>query len=105
MDDVITLSSDSEKDDSDVEIVGSYSHVMTKDDPLPLTSVRVDVDAVNVNVPTVSKHSTLRSTVTVETSADYRKMSLQLTCSFAGDLHREKRPKTSLYELQVQPAH
>lgn len=57
MADVITLSSDSEKDDSDVEIVGSYSHVMTKDDPLPLTSVRVDVDAVNVNVPTVSERS------------------------------------------------
>lgn len=51
MDDVICLSSDSDKDDSDVEIVGSYCNLMTKGDPLPLTAVRVDVDAVNVNVP------------------------------------------------------
>ncbi|XP_070769901.1 SUMO-interacting motif-containing protein 1 [Enoplosus armatus] len=51
MDGVITLSSDSDVDDSDVEIVGSYSNIMTKADPLPLTAVRVDVDAVNVNVP------------------------------------------------------
>ncbi|XP_035524747.1 SUMO-interacting motif-containing protein 1 isoform X1 [Morone saxatilis] len=50
--DVITLSSDSDKDDSDVEIVGSYSNIMIKADPLPLSAVRVDVDAVNVNVPT-----------------------------------------------------
>ncbi|XP_040904865.1 uncharacterized protein simc1 isoform X2 [Toxotes jaculatrix] len=42
MDDVITLSSD----DSDVEIVGSF-----KTEPLPLASVRIDVDAVKVNVP------------------------------------------------------
>ncbi|XP_071313215.1 uncharacterized protein simc1 isoform X2 [Trachinotus anak] len=44
MDDVITLSSD----DSDVEIVGSFS---TKADLLPLSAVRVDVDAVSVNIP------------------------------------------------------
>uniref|UniRef100_UPI0037E86989 uncharacterized protein simc1 isoform X2 n=1 Tax=Semicossyphus pulcher TaxID=241346 RepID=UPI0037E86989 len=52
MTDVITLSSESDEDDSDVEIVGSYSHFMTKADPLPLSAVRVDVDALNVNVPT-----------------------------------------------------
>ncbi|XP_034739850.1 SUMO-interacting motif-containing protein 1 isoform X3 [Etheostoma cragini] len=49
--DVISLSSES--NDSDVEIIGSFSNVMTKGDPLPLTAVRVDVDAVNVNVPTL----------------------------------------------------
>lgn len=58
MDEVITLSSNS--DDSDVEIVGSFT--TTKDEPQPLTAVRIDVKAVNVNVPPVSK-----STVTVET--------------------------------------
>ncbi|KAM9356745.1 SUMO-interacting motif-containing protein 1 [Symphorus nematophorus] len=52
MADVITLSSDSDKDDSDVEIVGSYSNIMTKTDPLPLTAVRVQVDALKVNGPT-----------------------------------------------------
>lgn len=58
MDGVITLSSDSENDDSDVEIVGSYSNIMTKTELLPLTAVRVDVGAVtNVNVPTVSWES------------------------------------------------
>ncbi|XP_039975266.1 SUMO-interacting motif-containing protein 1 isoform X3 [Xiphias gladius] len=44
MDDAIILSSD----DSDVEIVGSFT---TKAEPLPLTSVRVEVDALSVNVP------------------------------------------------------
>ncbi|XP_037635503.1 SUMO-interacting motif-containing protein 1 isoform X2 [Sebastes umbrosus] len=69
MDDVISVSSDSEKEDSDVEIIGSFSDVMTRADdvmtraaddvmtraadPLPLTAVRVDVGAVNVNVPTL----------------------------------------------------
>ncbi|XP_036932325.1 SUMO-interacting motif-containing protein 1 isoform X2 [Acanthopagrus latus] len=54
MEDVITLSSesDSDKEDSDVEIVGSYSNISSAD-PLPLTAVRVDVNAVmNVKVPT-----------------------------------------------------
>lgn len=56
--DVITLSSDSDEEDSDVEIVGSYSNVMTKADPLPpLTAVRVYVDAVDVNVPTVNSQT------------------------------------------------
>lgn len=54
MEDVITLSSDSDEDQSGVEVVGSCSNIMTKPDPLPLTAVRVYVDAVNVNVPTVS---------------------------------------------------
>ncbi len=54
MDGVITLSSDSDKDDSDVEIVGSFSNIMTKTDLLPLTALRVDVGAVtSVNVPRV----------------------------------------------------
>ncbi|XP_042349435.1 uncharacterized protein simc1 isoform X2 [Plectropomus leopardus] len=48
MDDVITLSSDSDKDDSDVEIIGCFSNIMTKDDPLPLTAVRVHVDDVSL---------------------------------------------------------
>ncbi|XP_047440298.1 SUMO-interacting motif-containing protein 1 [Mugil cephalus] len=47
MDEVITLSSD----DSDVEIVGSTAGFFSKPDPLPLSDVRVDVDAMNVNVP------------------------------------------------------
>ncbi|XP_070693562.1 uncharacterized protein simc1 [Pempheris klunzingeri] len=51
MEDVISLSSDSDKDDSDVEIVGCYTNILTRADPLPLTAVRIDVDAVNVNVP------------------------------------------------------
>lgn len=54
MDDVITLSSDSDEDESDVEIIGSYSNITTKPDPQPLTAVRVYVDAVDVKVPTVS---------------------------------------------------
>ncbi|XP_029368638.1 uncharacterized protein simc1 [Echeneis naucrates] len=44
MADVITLSSD----DSDVEVVGSFP---SKAEPLPLSAVRIDVDAVNVNCP------------------------------------------------------
>lgn len=54
MENVITLSSDSDKEDSDVEIVGCYSNVTTKAEVLPLTAVRVDVSALKVNVPTVS---------------------------------------------------
>ncbi|XP_068442280.1 SUMO-interacting motif-containing protein 1 [Clinocottus analis] len=50
MDDVITLSSDSENDDSDVEVIGSFGAVMTKAESLPLTAVRVDVD---INVSTL----------------------------------------------------
>lgn len=51
--DVITLSSDSE-DDSDVEITGSFINTMGRADILPLSAVRVDVDAVKVNVSGVS---------------------------------------------------
>ncbi|CAG5991261.1 unnamed protein product [Menidia menidia] len=47
MEEMITLSSD----DSDVEIVGSYSEFTSKADPLPLSDVRVDIEAVNVNIP------------------------------------------------------
>ncbi|XP_031713654.1 uncharacterized protein simc1 [Anarrhichthys ocellatus] len=51
MDEVITLSSDSEKEDSDVEIVGSFGNgVPTKPDPPPLTAVRVDIGP-TFNVP------------------------------------------------------
>ncbi|KAK5864875.1 hypothetical protein PBY51_016081 [Eleginops maclovinus] len=55
MDEVITISSDSDKDDdSDVEIVSSFTNVVTRDDLLPLSAVRVDVDAVKaVDVPTL----------------------------------------------------
>lgn len=49
MDDVITLSSDSDEDDCDVEIVGSYN-VKT---PMLLSAVKIDVSGVNVKVPTV----------------------------------------------------
>uniref|UniRef100_A0A3P8TL44 SUMO interacting motifs containing 1 n=1 Tax=Amphiprion percula TaxID=161767 RepID=A0A3P8TL44_AMPPE len=45
MEDVITVSSD----ESDVEIVGCYNKVAA--DPLPLSAVRIDVDAVNVRIP------------------------------------------------------
>lgn len=50
MDDVISLSSD----DSDVEIVGSYCTFTTKPDPMPLSAVRVEVDAVKLALPPVS---------------------------------------------------
>ncbi|KAM7389677.1 hypothetical protein PAMP_023640 [Pampus punctatissimus] len=55
MDDVITLSSDSDKDDSDVEIVGAYSNkinITIKADPQPLAAVRGDVGDAAFNVPT-----------------------------------------------------
>lgn len=48
MDDVITLSSGSDNDDSDVEITGCFSNVLSTEDPLPLTAVRVHVDDVDV---------------------------------------------------------
>ncbi|KAM4585700.1 uncharacterized protein simc1 [Fundulus diaphanus] len=47
MDEVICLSSD----DSDLEIVGSYDAFARSEPPPPLSEVRVDVDAVNVNIP------------------------------------------------------
>ncbi|XP_039871652.1 SUMO-interacting motif-containing protein 1 isoform X2 [Simochromis diagramma] len=47
MDDVISLSSD----DSDVEIVGSYCTFTAKPDPMPLSAVRVEVDAVKLALP------------------------------------------------------
>lgn len=66
MDDVIVLSSDNDEDDSDVEVIGSYSHFMTNAEPLPLSAVRVHVDDVGVNVAKVSSrtvptHSTTRT--------------------------------------------
>ncbi|XP_005795531.2 SUMO-interacting motif-containing protein 1 [Xiphophorus maculatus] len=47
MEEVISLSSD----DSDLEIVGSYGGFTKSKPPPPLSEVRVDVEAVNVNIP------------------------------------------------------
>ncbi|XP_054890026.1 uncharacterized protein simc1 isoform X2 [Poeciliopsis prolifica] len=47
MEEVISLSSD----DSDLEIVGSYGGFAKSEPPPPLSEVRVDVEAVNVNIP------------------------------------------------------
>ncbi|XP_014893737.1 uncharacterized protein simc1 isoform X2 [Poecilia latipinna] len=47
MEEVISLSSD----DSDLEIVGSYGGFTKSEPPPPLSEVRVDVEAVNVNIP------------------------------------------------------
>lgn len=52
MDEPITISSDSDTDDSDVEFIDCFSNVVKLDDPL--TAARVDVDTVKVNIPTVS---------------------------------------------------
>lgn len=61
MADVITLSSDSDEDESDVEIIGSYRNVLTKPEPQPLTDVRIYVDAVDIKVPTVSLQISISS--------------------------------------------
>lgn len=50
MDDVISLSSDSDEDDSDVEIIGHYSNLLTKTEPLPLSAVRVHVRTVSLAI-------------------------------------------------------
>lgn len=55
MDDPIVLSSDT--DDSDVEIIGSNSPVMTKADLPPLSAVRGQVDDAGVNLAKVSKQN------------------------------------------------
>lgn len=52
MDDTIVLSSDT--DDSDVEIIGSNSPVMTKADLPPLSAVKVEVDDASVNLAKMS---------------------------------------------------
>ncbi|XP_068596877.1 uncharacterized protein simc1 [Brachionichthys hirsutus] len=49
--DVISISSGSCSEESDVVMVGAYRNVLMKDDPGPLSAVRVDVNALNVNVP------------------------------------------------------
>lgn len=51
MDDTIVLSSDT--DDSDVQIIGSNSPVMTKAELPPLSSVTVEVDDARVNLAKV----------------------------------------------------
>lgn len=63
--DVICLSSD-ESNDDDVEIVSDSG--FTKAEPLPLSECRVDVEAVNVNIPprVRTEHKPL---VAMETSA------------------------------------
>ncbi|KAK5897144.1 hypothetical protein CesoFtcFv8_010232 [Champsocephalus esox] len=53
MDEPITISSDSDTDDSDVEFIDCFSNVVKRDDPLTLSAVRVDVDTVKVNIPTL----------------------------------------------------
>lgn len=52
MDDTIVLSSDT--DDSDVEIIGSSSHAMTKAELPPLCAVKVQVDDASVSLAKVS---------------------------------------------------
>lgn len=51
MDDTIVLSSDT--NDSDVEIIGSNSPVMTKAELPPLSAVKVEVDDASVNLAKV----------------------------------------------------
>eukprot|EP00066_Takifugu_rubripes_P005964 XP_003970417.1 PREDICTED: SUMO-interacting motif-containing protein 1 [Takifugu rubripes] len=46
---VITLSSESEEDDSDVEIIAQYSNFLSQTDPLPQQDGKVCADAPNVN--------------------------------------------------------
>lgn len=46
---VITLSSESEQDDSDVEIIAQYSNFLSRADPLPQQDGKVCADAPNVN--------------------------------------------------------
>lgn len=50
---VITLSSDSEEDGSDVEIIAQYSNFLSRADPLPQQGGKVCADAPNVNAPVV----------------------------------------------------
>lgn len=53
---MITLSSDSEEDDSDVEIIAQYSNFLSRADPLPQQDGKVCVNAPNVNAPVVRLH-------------------------------------------------
>lgn len=106
MDDVITLSSDSDEDESDVEVVGSYSNIMTKPDPLPLTAVRVYVDAVNVNVPTVSLQITTlpliyKLAVTIVILRRRANLVDLNHCLYIKQLNPKKRTKTGSVISQV----
>lgn len=58
---VITLSSDSEEDGSDVEIIAQYSNFLSRTDPLPHQDVQVLPDAPNVNAPMVSSQYNLNN--------------------------------------------
>lgn len=50
---MITLSSDSEEDGSDVEIIAQYSNFLSRADPLPQQDGNVCAGAPNVNAPVV----------------------------------------------------
>lgn len=50
MDDVISLSSDSDEDDSDVEFIGHYRNLVTNTDPLPLSAVKIHVRTVSLAI-------------------------------------------------------
>lgn len=50
---VIILSSDSEEDDSDVEIIAQYSNFLSRADPLPQQDGKVCAEAPSTNVPEV----------------------------------------------------
>lgn len=50
---MITLSSDSEEDDSDVEIIAQYSNFLSRADPLPQQDDQVCADAPSVTAPVV----------------------------------------------------
>lgn len=58
---VITLSSDSEEDGSDVEIIAQYSNLLSRTDPLPRQDVEVLADAPNVNAPMVNTQPNLNN--------------------------------------------
>lgn len=50
---VITLSSDSEEEDSDVEIIAQYSNFLSRADPLPQQGDKVCADAPSMKAPAV----------------------------------------------------
>ncbi|CAJ1058585.1 uncharacterized protein simc1 isoform X1 [Xyrichtys novacula] len=101
MGDVIVLSSGSDEEDSDVQIVGSYSHFMTTADPLPLSQVRVDVDALNVNVPMQYINLTDPKWTLPELKRHKRK---SLTVSAVVDLTMNEKEKVKEQEIVDLPS-